>query len=231
MTTRRADWEWRIRAGCALMACFCAGLLADGLLRMKYIRAEPGVRDVATVGATPDSRIGAAPSARASATRAAPDRSAAVPTVAATTGVVSAERLRVPIDGVEIESFKGGFVERRGERQHEAVDILSPRNTPVLAVDNGTIAKLFDSKAGGHTIYQYDPTGRLVYYYAHLEKYADVHEGQIVKQGDVIGYVGTSGNAPPNTPHLHFAVFELDETGRWWKGKPLDPYLVFKNRG
>jgi len=144
---------------------------------------------------------------------------------------VSAERLRVPIDGVEIESFRGGFVERRGERQHEAVDILSPRNTPVLAVDNGTIAKLFDSKAGGHTIYQYDPTGRLAYYYAHLEKYADVHEGQIVKQGDVIGYVGTSGNAPPNTPHLHFAVFELDESGRWWKGKPLDPYLVFKNRG
>src|SRR6185295_2001952 len=107
-----ADWEWRIRAGCALMACFCAGLLADGLLRMKYVRAEPGVRD--TARAAPESRIGAAPSARAGVARAAADRPAAVPTVAATTGVVSAERLRVPIDGVEIESFKGGFVERRG---------------------------------------------------------------------------------------------------------------------
>jgi murein DD-endopeptidase MepM/ murein hydrolase activator NlpD len=145
---------------------------------------------------------------------------------------VPAERLRVPIDGVEIESFKGGFIERRGSRPHEAVDILSPRNTPVLAVDNGTIAKLFDSKAGGHTIYQFDAAGRLAYYYAHLEKYAEgLREGQVVKQGDVIGYVGTSGNAPPNTPHLHFAVFELDDSGRWWTGKALDPYLVFKNRG
>ncbi len=58
-----------------------------------------------------------------------------------------------------------------------------------------------------------------------------LHDGQVVKQGDVLGYVGTSGNAPPNTPHLHFAVFELDDTGRWWKGKALDPYTVFKNRG
>jgi murein DD-endopeptidase MepM/ murein hydrolase activator NlpD len=231
MTARRQEWEWRIRAGCALMACFCAGLLADGLLRMKYVRAEPGVRDVATVRPEREARVAAAASPRGEAARTTSDRGAAAPLVAATTGVVPAERLRMPIDGVEIESLKGGFIERRGERQHEAVDILSPRNTPVLAVDNGTIAKLFDSKAGGHTIYQFDPTGRLAYYYAHLEKFADVHEGQIVKQGDVIGYVGTSGNAPPNTPHLHFAVFELDETGRWWKGKPIDPYLVFKNRG
>jgi peptidoglycan LD-endopeptidase LytH len=229
MTTRGSLWEWRIRAGCALMACFCAGLLADGLLRMKYVRAEPGVRDVVNTRPADQARIAAATPAR-SDTRSG-DRGAAQPRVAATSGVVPAERLRVPIDGVEIESFKGGFIERRGSRQHEAVDILSPRNTPVLAVDNGTIAKLFDSKAGGHTIYQFDPTGRLAYYYAHLEKYGDVREGQTVKQGDVIGYVGTSGNAPPNTPHLHFAVFELDETGRWWKGKPLDPYLVFKNRG
>jgi peptidoglycan LD-endopeptidase LytH len=232
MTMMRWDWERRIQAGCALMACFCAGALADGLLRMKYVRSEPGVRDVAVVrAATDEPRISAA-ALPAAGGRSAGDRGA-VPRVAATTGVlVPAERLRVPIDGVEVESFKGGFVERRGSRQHEAVDILSPRNTPILAVDNGTIAKLFDSKGGGHTIYQFDASGRIAYYYAHLEKYAEgLREGQIVKQGDVIGYVGTSGNAPPNTPHLHFAVLELDDTGRWWKGKALDPYLVFKNRG
>jgi murein DD-endopeptidase MepM/ murein hydrolase activator NlpD len=229
MTAMR-DWDWRIRAGCALMACFCAGALTDGLLRMKYVRTEPGVRDVATVRAAEETRISAAPP-RGAAARATSDRGAGTPRVAATTGAVPAERLRVPIDGVEIESFKGGYIERRGSRPHEAVDILSPRNTPVLAVDNGTIAKLFDSKAGGHTIYQFDATGRLAYYYAHLEKYAEgLREGQVVKQGDVIGYVGTSGNAPPNTPHLHFAVFELDDSGRWWTGKALDPYLVFKNR-
>jgi murein DD-endopeptidase MepM/ murein hydrolase activator NlpD len=231
MTAIRWNWDKRIRAGCALMACFCAGALIDGLLRMKYVRAEPGVRNVATIGPPPEARISAAP-ARRDGSRATSDRGAAQPLAAATTGAVPSGRLRLPIDGVNIETLKGDFVERRGARPHEAVDILSPRNTPVLAVDNGTIAKLFDSKAGGHTIYQFDPTGRLAYYYAHLEKYADgLHEEQSVKQGDVIGYVGTSGNAPPNTPHLHFAVFELDDTGRWWTGKAIDPYLVFKNRG
>ena len=82
------------------------------------------------------------------------------------------------------------------------------------------------------TVYQFDPGGRLAYYYAHLEHYADgLREGQTVAQGEVLGYVGTSGNAPANTPHLHFGVFELDETHRWWKGKAIDPYLVFKSRG
>src|SRR5262249_62025413 len=80
--------------------------------------------------------------------------------------------LRMPIDGADVESMKGGFTERRAGHQHEAVDLLAPRNTPVRAVDDGSIAKLFVSKAGGLTIYQFDPSGRLVYYYAHLERYA-----------------------------------------------------------
>jgi murein DD-endopeptidase MepM/ murein hydrolase activator NlpD len=139
----------------------------------------------------------------------------------------------LPIDGEDIESFKGGFAETRGgARPHEAVDMLAPRNTPVRAVESGTIAKLFTSKAGGLTIYQFDPNGHLCYYYAHLERYADgLKDGQAVSQGDVIGYVGTSGNAPKNTPHLHFAVFELAAGQRWWQGKAIDPYRVFKDRG
>ena len=216
-------WDRRIRIGCALLACVCAGALADGLLRMKYVRNEPGVRTVAT---EPEARISADTSGTLS------DRRATSPVVAATTGAFSTGRLRVPVDGVDIDTFKGGFEERRGDRPHEAIDILAPRHTPVVAVESGTIAKLFDSKAGGLTIYQFDPSGRLAYYYAHLERYADgVHEGQTVAQGDVIGYVGTSGNAPPNRPHLHFAVFELDDTHRWWKGKAIDPYRLFKDRG
>jgi peptidoglycan LD-endopeptidase LytH len=223
-------WDRRVRLGCALLACFCTGALADGLLRMKYVRSEPGVRDVATVRLRAETSGGAAAQLRGDTTRTASDRSS--PPVAATTGLMPTGRLRVPIDGVEVEALKGGFDERRGTHPHEAVDILAPRNTPVLAVESGTIAKLFVSNAGGITIYQFDPSGRLAYYYAHLEKYADgLHEGQAVAQGDVIGYVGTTGNAPPGTPHLHFAVFELDETHRWWKGKAIDPYLVFKLRG
>jgi murein DD-endopeptidase MepM/ murein hydrolase activator NlpD len=137
----------------------------------------------------------------------------------------------MPIEGKTVESMKGGFEETRnnGGRPHEAVDILAPRHTSIHAVQDGTIAKLFVSKAGGNTIYQFDPSGRLCYYYAHLERYADgLHEGQAVSQGDVIGYVGTSGNAPPGTPHLHFAVFELGPDRHWWQGKAIDPYLAFQ---
>jgi murein DD-endopeptidase MepM/ murein hydrolase activator NlpD len=138
---------------------------------------------------------------------------------------------RLPIDDADIEKLKGGFDERRdgGGRGHEAVDILAPRNTPIHAAEDGTIAKLFYSKAGGNTIYQFDPTGRFSYYYAHLEHYAKgLHDGQRVSKGEVIGYVGTTGNAPPGTPHLHLAVFELTPERHWWDGKPLDPYEIFK---
>lgn len=141
-------------------------------------------------------------------------------------------RLRLPIEGATVDQMEGQFGERRagGVRGHEAVDILAPRNTPIHAVEAGTIAKLFVSKAGGNTIYQFDPSGRFCYYYAHLQRYAEnLHEGQDVAAGEVIGYVGTSGNAPPNTPHLHFAMFELTPDRQWWKGRAIDPFLVFRD--
>lgn len=150
-------------------------------------------------------------------------------------GVVTELRrhdLRLPIDDAKVAAMKGGFGEGRdaGRRPHEAVDILAPRNTPIRAVDDGSIAKLFTSKAGGITVYQYDPSGRYCYYYAHLQRYVPgLKDGQRISRGDVLGFVGTSGNAPPNTPHLHFAVFELDAPGRWWKGRAIDPYLLFKD--
>src|SRR5262245_41559293 len=114
--------------------------------------------------------------------------------------------LRLPIDGMSVKDLEGQFAEKRGSRAHEAVDILAPRYTPVHAVADGTIAKLFLSRQGGNTVYQFDDTHTLCYYYAHLERYAEgLRDGAAVKRGDVLGYVGTSGNAPPNTPHLHFA--------------------------
>lgn len=148
----------------------------------------------------------------------------------ATAGDIPRARLRVPIDGSNVEMFKGGFAEPRAGHPHEAVDILAPRNTPVHAVEDGTIAKLFFSRGGGgNTIYEFDPDGRYAFYYAHLQRYADgLHEGGAVKEGQVIGYVGTSGNAPPDTPHLHFAVFELNADRHWWQGRAVDPYPFFK---
>ena len=185
--------------------------------------SSPAARDSAAP--PPSARVG-------SPDTAAKGNLAATPTVPIpTTGHVSAPPLRMPLDNVDVEALKGGFKEKRGSRPHEAADLLAPRNTPVHAVERGTIVKLFFSKAGGITIYQFDPTGDLIYYYAHLERYAQgLHEGQAVSAGDVIGYVGTSGNAPPNTPHLHFAVFETGGDRQWWKGHAVDPYPLFKDR-
>jgi murein DD-endopeptidase MepM/ murein hydrolase activator NlpD len=145
-------------------------------------------------------------------------------------GELKGRRLRVPVEGARIERMKGSFAERRGggSRPHEAVDILAPRHTPVQAVEDGTIARLSRSAAGGLMIHQFDPAKRFCYYYAYLQRYAaGLREGQRVAAGDVIGYVGTSGNAPPATPHLHFAIFELTGDRRWWTGTPLDPYAVY----
>lgn len=138
--------------------------------------------------------------------------------------------LAVPVEGVQRSALVDSFEdERGGNRKHEAIDILAPRNTPVLAVDAGTIARLFTSAQGGLTIYQYDPSERFVYYYAHLERYAEnVNEGDRVRRGQVIGYVGTSGNAPRNTPHLHFAIFRMTNEKKWWEGTPIDPYRLLR---
>lgn len=156
----------------------------------------------------------------------------AVPVVEPTNVVeaLQAKHLRLPLDAVRVETLKGQFDQLRGggTRGHEAVDMLAPRNTPIYAVEDGTIAKLFVSKAGGITVYQFDPAKRFCYYYAHLERYADgLADGQSVRAGDLIGYVGTTGNAPANTPHLHFAIFELGAEKQWWKGTPIDPFVVY----
>jgi murein DD-endopeptidase MepM/ murein hydrolase activator NlpD len=139
-------------------------------------------------------------------------------------------KFEIPVEGVKPDQLVRSYDDRRsGVRPHEAIDILAPRNTPVKAIDDGTIARLFESKAGGTTIYQFDPTEQFCYYYAHLERYADgLREGDKVKRGQVIGYVGTSGNAPKGTPHLHFAVFKLTSAKRWWEGTPIDPYDILR---
>ena len=152
------------------------------------------------------------------------------PANASSIEALAGKNLRLPIDGTDITAWKGQFGDERerGRRAHEAVDILVPRGTPVHAVEDGTIEKLFLSRQGGITVYQFDPSKRFCYYYAHLERYAPgLREEQAVSRGDVIGYVGTTGNAPPNTPHLHFAIFELTPDRHWWQGKPIDPWLVF----
>lgn len=138
--------------------------------------------------------------------------------------------LMLPVQGIDKDDLRSNFNELRGgSRRHEAIDILAPRNTPVFAVEDGRIARLFLSEAGGITIYQFDPTETYVYYYAHLEQYAPgLEEGDRVTRGEIIGYVGTTGNAPRNTPHLHFAIFKMTGEKKWWQGTPIDPYSVLR---
>ena len=140
--------------------------------------------------------------------------------------------LIIPVTGIAASQLKDTFAEARGMgRSHRAIDILAPRGTPVVAAVDGTIRKLFNSRAGGVTIYQFDRAEQNVYYYAHLDRYADVlREGDVVTQGTVIGYVGTTGNAPPGTPHLHFAIEDLPPTKEWWKGTPVNPYPLLMAR-
>ncbi|MBI2213136.1 MAG: M23 family metallopeptidase [Acidobacteria bacterium] len=131
----------------------------------------------------------------------------------------------VPVEGVAPSAMRDMFDEARGSRRHEAIDILAPRGTPVIAADDGVVKKLFTSVPGGLTIYEFDPDERFCYYYAHLDRYAPgLHEGQSVRRGEIIGYVGTTGNAPEDTPHLHFALIRLDPDKRWWKGTYVNPY-------
>ena len=155
----------------------------------------------------------------------APPPVSPTPLPAATTAT-PLPRLAMPLSGLTASQLRDTFNETRGgERAHEALDILAPAGTPVLAVADGHIEKLFTSVRGGLTIYQFEPSGRYAYYYAHLRGYAPkLAEGQQVKRGQVIGYVGSTGNADPAAPHLHFAVFELGPERQWWKGTAINPY-------
>jgi peptidoglycan LD-endopeptidase LytH len=146
--------------------------------------------------------------------------------------VLQRRRLAIPVKGVDAAQLRDNFEETRGKRKHEAIDILAPKGTHVIAAGDGRVAKLFTSAAGGLTVYQIDPDERFIYYYAHLDRYAEgLKEGVVLKKGDLVGYVGTSGNAPKNTPHLHFTIFRLGPTKQWWKGTALNPYPFLVNRG
>ena len=140
--------------------------------------------------------------------------------------------LIIPVEGVRASQLTDTYNDRRnGTRPHEALDIMAPRGTPVLAAADGKIVKLFDSKPGGLTIYEFDPAESVAYYYAHLDRYAaGIAAGLQVKQGEVIGYVGSTGNAGPDTPHLHFAIFILGPEKHWWQGTPINPYPLLAGR-
>jgi len=135
-----------------------------------------------------------------------------------------AATLTIPVAGVKAEDLLDTFNEMRGTRKHEAIDIPAPRGTPVLSATDGRVLRLFSSERGGLMIYAADASERFILMYAHLDGYADgASDGAALRRGQVIGYVGTTGNAPPNLPHLHFAIARSTNISRWWEGRPVDP--------
>ena len=144
---------------------------------------------------------------------------------------LDANPLMVPVAGVAPTALRDSFNDARsGGRRHRALDIPARRGTPALAVVDGTVLSMRQNTLGGTTLYLVDSQRKFVYYYAHLERYHDrVSEGIEVRQGDVLGYVGTSGNAPRNFPHLHFQALRVDSRRRdWWNGPPIDIRAHFR---
>jgi murein DD-endopeptidase MepM/ murein hydrolase activator NlpD len=141
--------------------------------------------------------------------------------------------LLVPVDGIARDDLHDTYNESRSQgRTHHAIDIHAPRGTPVVAVTDATVIKLHQGDRGGIAVYLLDGDGTTRYYYAHLDAYAQgLHEGQRVEQGEVIGFVGDTGNAAPGDYHLHFSVAILDDGDGWWEGRNLNPYDLLRSEG
>jgi murein DD-endopeptidase MepM/ murein hydrolase activator NlpD len=148
--------------------------------------------------------------------------------------VVAPSGLAIPVVGIRPEQLGDTFTQARaGGRPHDAIDIMAPRGTPVIAAAEGTVEKLFFSHGGGGiTAYVRSPDRAWSYYYAHLDGYAPgLAEGQQVRRGDPIGFVGSTGNASPDGPHLHFAISRMAPDDRFWQGTPINPYPLLAGRG
>jgi murein DD-endopeptidase MepM/ murein hydrolase activator NlpD len=201
----------RARAALVLIA------LAAALQHARIASAAGG----APAAASPTSRTSARP-------RRTPATPRPTPVASAADLEALAARLRPPITGLAPGAIGDTFADARGGHRHEATDIVAPRGTPVVAVDDGVIARLFTSVPGGLTVYELSADGAWTYYYAHLDHYPEgLREGALVRTGDVLGYVGTTGNAGP-TAHLHFAILKRDAESSWWEGTAVDPYPLLR---
>ena len=212
---------------------FALGALIDTALTWRLHEFDLGAGETAAA-------VAAVPvSTKTASQKTWPSGEASVPALVPTSGIaprgteielLKGRRLEIPVEAVKPSELHDTFSESRAlGRPHEAIDIMAPKGTPVHAVEDGTVAKLFRSVAGGITIYQFDSSQMFAYYYAHLDSYAPgISEGQPVHRGQTIGFVGSTGNASETAPHLHFAIFRLTPEHQWWKGDAINPYPVLK---
>lgn len=218
--------------GIVLTTAIITALLTSAAWIVLYNAAS---RDESPPAATGTNEQEPPPPAPAAAEIAVPDETPDIvftPQATATSDLM-AKTLTIPVLGFDAADLTPQFEDGRGGgRQHLAIDLMAERGTPVVAVDDGILVKFFESERGGLTIYQFDPTETFVYYYAHLDSYAeDIEEGDAVRRGQVIGTVGSTGNANDDAPHLHFAIERLGPEKNWWQAEPLDPYPVLSAIG
>jgi peptidoglycan LD-endopeptidase LytH len=211
-----------VAAGLAVATALLAGSLffriqAATVARMKEATGRAGEARVAAIGT-----VGIGSSSPARAVVAESDE------LRADYQRLRERKLLIPVDGYDEHQLRDSFQEGRRGHVHEAIDLPAPRGAVVRAADDGTVRRLSTGILGGITIYELDTEARYGYYYAHLERYAAfLHEGQRLRKGDVLGFVGTTGNAPPSAPHLHFSIVRIDDAGRWWDGTPINPYPIW----
>jgi murein DD-endopeptidase MepM/ murein hydrolase activator NlpD len=153
-----------------------------------------------------------------------------VPTATVPAAGIPGVGLLIPVQGVGASSLVDTYEQSRGQgRRHDAIDIIAPRGTPVLAVTDGVVMKLFQSERGGITLYELAPDRRTIYYYAHLDRYAPgIAEGKPLRRGQVLGYVGDTGDAVPGNYHLHFEVSTTADPKKYWGGAPQNPYPLLQ---
>lgn len=194
--------------------------------------ANPSPESSSTlVPETPLPSISPMPETYAASPTPPPAYSASTP-VAPPIGFVGTVKLIVPVVGVKPNQLVDTFADARSDgRVHDAIDIPAAQGTPVVSAADGHITRLFQSELGGTTIYQLSTDRKLIFYYAHLQSYADgLSEGKFVRQGEVVGYVGDTGNAGPGNYHLHFSIAVVSDPKRYWEGTNINPYPLLRSQ-
>ena len=205
----------------SLLWFLLGGLLGANVVY--FVMSRDSARGVALPGERVETPL---PVASPDAVSATPTQPVLPPPVVRIPDGASNGELLIPVQGISSTQLVDTFNDSRSEgRSHDAIDIMAPHGTPVLAVADGRIEKLFNSKQGGLTLYQFNRDRTLAYYYAHLQGYAaGIVEQRDLRRGEVLGFVGVTGNSNPDGPHLHFAIFELGPEKQWWKGTAINPY-------
>lgn len=229
---------FRRRTIVLVVLCVCVILGTVLLLNLQTPRrpapapSEPGKPAAESARKTPAARAEAVEPKSEPAPVAPPPAPEATSVTDADLDYIASRNLLIPVAGVKASDLRDTFSQARSEgRQHNALDIMAPQETAVLAATDGVVIKLFQSYRGGITLYQLDPSGRYVYYYAHLMRYADgIAEGKQLRRGDVIAYVGDTGNAGAGNYHLHFAISKLTSPRDWSGGDPINPYPLLARK-